>query len=211
MIERLDCRGLQGSVVDAMLRPGSRCGSWVMKAGRARQSSRSKAASSSGPISSSLHRSMKSATSSAKVVVSSRPRKSTGQAAGSSELEQRPNPQHVLERGEQRRHLLPSEAVGGVGLEQPERERVEGGGVELGVGAGERILDAGPQSRRTAPGEAEQQDLVGSRHPVIDEVDGAAHQELGLAGPRPADNELRSVGIGNGRRPSRPDLSALHP
>ncbi len=107
----------------------------------------------------------------------------------------------MLGAGEQRGHALPTEGGGGVRLEQPVGEGVEGGrrqGSERPVQPG---LDPGAQIGGAPAREAEQQQFVGPASFVVDEVDGAPDQELGLAGTGPRHHELGTARGGDGVRP----------
>ncbi len=118
--------------------------------------------------------------------------------------EQTANQRRLLRAGEDLRGPVPSTVAvvdlhqaGGEGVERGHRDR---GRVGRGHG-GDAPLEVG----HAAAAEGDHADGVGG-HAGPDQVGGASYQELGLAGTRAADDDLRPVG----RRYRRPPVLGSH-
>ena len=203
VVEQLDGDGLHGAVVDAAPagpgRPGSARGSRGGPASRSapgpgppgrpgRPGSPGSAGRSRPPRP-------------ARVEVRSSGRKGSGQASGSSAARTSATSATCSGPVSSAGRRLPVGQVVAVGLEQAEGEGVEGGGRDGGVGAPQAGRHPGAQVGRPAPGEGQQQHLLGAQAGGVDEVDRPAHQELGLARARPGHHQLRAVDGGDGGVP----------
>ena len=103
---------------------------------------------------------------------------------------------HLLRPGEQGGKAIPAEHRS-VNLEKARRKGVEGRGLDRDVGAADGSGDPAPQIRCPAPGECEDEEMVGMDAVCADQVGGAPDEELGLAGARPCHHQLRAVGCGD--------------
>jgi hypothetical protein len=110
----------------------------------------------------------------------------------------------LLRPGEEAGEPIPSEVIGGVGLEQSDREGVERRGMHGPLQSG---ADSLGEVEGPPPREAEQDDRARDDVHLLDEVDGAPRQELRLARAGTAHDDLGTVDVGHRGRP----VLRIHP